>query len=44
MIHGDKLLPAGTPATADSLTTRGVALLLALVCAGVVAWVVAMGG
>ena len=44
MIVGDKPLPPGTPASADTAATRGVALLLAALCAGGVAWVVSLGG
>ncbi len=44
MIVGDKPLPAGTPASADSATTRFMALVLAALCAGGVAWVVSLGG
>jgi len=38
MLVGDKVLPAGTPAAADSAATRALALLLAVLCAGGVAW------
>jgi cytochrome b len=44
MLVGDKLLPAGTPAAADSAATRALALLLAALCAGGVAWVASLGG
>ena len=44
MLSGDKLLDADVPASADHLRTRGLALALVLVCAGVVAWVVNLGG
>ncbi len=37
MLHGDKLLPPGTPASADGLAQRGLALALAL-AAGLLAW------
>lgn len=40
MITGDKVLPAGTPASADGLAQRLLALLLAAVCAGGVGWLV----
>jgi len=36
MISGDKLLPRGTPASADGPRQRIAALLLALICAGLV--------
>ena len=42
MIVGDKPLPPGTPASADSWATRGLALVLAALCAGGVAWVVSL--
>jgi len=44
MITGDKLLPAGTPAARDSGATRALALALAAGCAGLVTWVVRLGG
>ncbi len=44
MIGGDKPLGAEVPAARDDGRTRLVALVLALVCAGVVAWVMRVGG
>jgi len=44
MIVGDKPLPAGTPAAADSMATRLLALVLVALCAGAVAWIVGLGG
>ncbi len=44
MIDGDKALPPGTPASLDSAGTRALAVVLAAVCAGAVAWVVSLGG
>jgi cytochrome b len=44
MVSGDKALPASTPASADTGRTRGLALALLLVCAGLVFWVVTAGG
>ena len=44
MVSGDKPLPAGTPASADGLPQRLLALLLLALCAGVVTWVVRLGG
>lgn len=44
MVSGDKALPADTPAATDSLSTRGLAVLLLALCAGLVAWVVSLGG
>jgi cytochrome b len=44
MLVGDKALPIGTPAATDSIPTRLLALLLALLCAGGVAWVSSLGG
>ena len=46
MLTGDKQLPAQppTPAARDSVATRGLAAVLAVVCAGVVPWVVRLGG
>ena len=44
MITGDKLLNAAVPASRDSARTRLLALMLAVLCAGLVAWVVSLGG
>jgi len=44
MLTGDKPLPRGTPAAADRLATRLLALLLVGACAAAVAWVVSLGG
>jgi len=44
MIVGDKPLPPGTPASADSAAARVLALVLAALCAGGVAWIVSLGG
>ena len=44
MILGDKALPVGTPAAADSGATRLLALLVAALCAGGVGWVASLGG
>jgi cytochrome b len=44
MVTGDKQLPAETPASSDSATVRWLALGLALACAGVVTWIVRLGG
>jgi len=44
MLSGDKALPAGTPAATDTALTRTLALLLGAACAGLVGWVVSMGG
>jgi cytochrome b len=44
MLSGDKLLDASVPASADSLGTRGLALLLLLLCGAAVAWLVSLGG
>lgn len=40
MLSGDKMLPPGTPASADGAGTRALAAALIAACAGVVAWVV----
>ncbi len=40
MWSGDKSLPPGTPASADSAKQRWLAALLLLACAGAVAWLV----
>jgi cytochrome b len=40
MLSGDKLLPAGTPASADGSGPRALAALLLALCAAGVAWVV----
>ena len=39
MLHGDKLLASGTPASADGLPQRLLALVLVALCAGLAAWV-----
>jgi cytochrome b len=44
MIHGDKLLSAEVPASRDTARTRLLALALIALCAGLVAWVVSLGG
>jgi cytochrome b len=44
MIHGDKLLSAEVPASRDTAGTRLLALALIALCAGLVAWVVSLGG
>jgi cytochrome b len=44
MLAGDKPLPAGTPASADGLGTRLLAVALAAACAALVTWVVRLGG
>lgn len=44
MLDGDKHLPASTPASSDSLTTRLLAAALALGCAGLAIWVMKLGG
>lgn len=43
MISGDKALPPGTPHSVDSTGSRLTAFVLALLCAGVVAWVIRLG-
>lgn len=44
MVTGDKPLPAGTPASRDSLATRALALALATACAAGAVWVNGLGG
>jgi cytochrome b len=43
MLSGDKALPRGTPASADSALHRLLALAVAALCGAAVAWVVALG-
>lgn len=43
MLLGDKLLPPGTPPSADGLPQRALALLLAALCAGLATWVARQG-
>jgi cytochrome b len=43
MWHGDKTLPGGVPASADSVGTRLLAAVLVLVCAAAVGWLVSLG-
>jgi cytochrome b len=44
MVGGDKALPADTPASADGLPQRLLALVLVTACAAAVTWVVRLGG
>ncbi len=44
MWHGDKLLPSGTPASADRGATRLAALVILAICGAIVAGIVALGG
>jgi cytochrome b len=43
MWRGDKLLPAGTPASTDSAATRALAALLFAACGALAAWVGGLG-
>jgi len=43
MLDGNKPLPADTPASADGLPQRGLALLLLLACLGLAGWVWSLG-
>lgn len=43
MVRGDKLLPPGTPASADGAAQRALALVLLALCAGAAAWVAGQG-
>lgn len=43
MLQGDKPLPPGTPASADGLPQRALALLLGALCAGLATWVARQG-
>jgi cytochrome b len=43
MISGDKLLPAGVPASDDSHSMRALAVVLLTACAAIVAWLVTLG-
>ena len=44
MVVGDKALPADTPASADGLAQRLLALVLVLICGAGAAWVLSLGG
>lgn len=44
MLHGDKLLPANTPASIDTAATRTLALAILLACTAAVYWLVSLGG
>lgn len=44
MITGDKRLAVGTPASADGVRQRILALVVAMACAALVAWVARLGG
>jgi cytochrome b len=43
MIHGDKPLPPGTPASADGVRERLLALVVAAASVAVTAWIVSLG-
>jgi len=43
MIHGDKRLAPGVPASADGLAQRLLALVLVLACAAAAVWVASFG-
>ena len=43
MLRGDKLLPPGTPASADGAVQRAVALVLVALCAALAWWVARQG-
>jgi cytochrome b len=43
MLLGDKSLPPGTPASADGLPQRALAMLLVALCAGLATWVARQG-
>ncbi len=43
MLQGDKPLPPGTPASADGMPQRALALLLVALCAGLATWVARQG-
>jgi len=43
MLDGDKPLPADTPASADGLAQRGLALVLLAACFGLAGWVWSLG-
>jgi len=44
MIVGDKPLPPGVPAAADTWTVRGLALAVVALCGAGVGWIVSLGG
>ena len=44
MWHGDKQLPTDVPAARDDLVSRGLAVVLFVVCAAAVRWLVSLGG
>jgi cytochrome b len=44
MLLGDKQLPADTPASADGITQRVLAVVIVALCAALSAWVSALGG
>jgi cytochrome b len=44
MLSGDKLLPAATPASTDTLGSRAAALVVFALCAAGVWWLVKLGG
>jgi cytochrome b len=44
MVHGDKMLPAATPASRDGWAQRALALVLLLAFAALARWVLGLGG
>lgn len=44
MVHGDKDLPAGVPASADGAATRLLALAVAAACSALAVWIARLGG
>jgi hypothetical protein len=44
MLDGDKQVPHDTPASLDGLRQRALAALLFALCAGVLAWLLALAG
>lgn len=43
MLHGDKMLPANTPASTDTAATRVLAAVILAACAAAVYWLVSLG-
>lgn len=44
MLHGDKTIQGGAPATADRAATRWFAVVVVAACAAAVGWVLSLGG
>ena len=44
MLHGDKMVPDGVPASRDNMLQRAWGLVVLLLCVAGVRWLVQLGG